>query len=166
MFNESVPMVGRLEVWKVTAGGQRLQMFAKKNTINVDVYTAFRNSLLTRANEIGVDAIAWGSWKDPGAGTFIDSDYAGTTSAGTKGSLIQSQVGSISAKFSGTFSFSTTKQINFFEIGDGYNVAGAGVTKLFTNRYAYDNSLLTGSTFLVYENGESLIIDWTLTVGS
>ena len=166
MFDTLQKIHGHLEAYKITSGGERLRMYGKKNTINVDLYTALRNSLLTRANEIAVDAIAWGSWKDPSAGSFVDSDYAGTTGAGTQGALIQSQVGSIAAKFSGTFSFSSTKQINFFELGDGYVPAAGGVTELFTNRYCYDNSLLTGSTYLTYENGESLIVDWTITVGS
>lgn len=164
-MNENFAVVGRLEVYKVKRTGERELMYAKKNTINVDLYTALRNSLLTRGNEIAVDAIAWGSFKAP-AGTFVDSDYAGTTGAGTQGGMVQSTVGSLSAKFSGTFSFASSKYPNYFEIGDGYTAAAGGVTKLFTNRYAYDNSLLTGSTFLTYDAGESLIVNWTFTIGS
>jgi len=80
--------------------------------------------------------------------------------------LIQSVVGSHQAKFSGTFSFSTTKYINYFELGRGYTAAAAGVTQLMTGRYAYDDSLLTGSASLQYDNGDTFIVDWTISLGA
>lgn len=161
---DSTKLFGRLEIYRVRNNIREL-VYEKKNTLNVTLYTNLRTVLISRSVEYGVDAIAWGSYKDP-AGSFIDSDYAGTTSTGTQGGLVQSAVGSLQSKFSGTFSFTTTKSINFFELGRGYTPAAGGVTQLFSGRYAYDNSLLTGSTSIQYVNGDSLIVDWTIQAGS
>ena len=161
---DSAKLFGKLEVYRVRNSIREL-VYSKKNTLNVTLYTNLRTVLISRSVEYGADAIGWGSFKSP-AGSFIDSDYAGTTSTGTQGGLVQSAVGSLQAKFSGTFSFTTTKDMNFFELGRGYPPAAAGVTQLFTGRYAYDNSLLTGSAYIRYVNGDSLIIDWTIQAGS
>ena len=158
------PIKGHIQVWGIRKGVRTLD-YEHKNTIFVTLYTNLRTVMISRSVEYGVDAIAWGSFKAP-SGTFIDSSWAGTTSSGTQGALIQSAVGSIQAKFSGTFSFAGQKQLNYFELGRGYTPAAAGVTQLFTSRYAYDQSLLTGSTALTYESGDSFIINWTFTVGS
>ena len=162
-MKESLPIKGQIRVWKVRDGIRTLE-FEHNNAIYDTLKTNLRNVLVSRSVEYGVDAIAWGSWKDP-AGSFIDSDWTGTTSSGTKGALIQSQVGAAQAKFSGTFTFSSTKSINYFELGRGYTPAAGGVTQLMTGRYAHDQSLLLGSTSLTYDSGDSFIIDWTLTLG-
>lgn len=160
-----VPLMGHLKVYKVGVNGVRELIHEHKNTIGSLMQTNLAAVLISRSVEYGVDAIAWGSFKVAG-GTFIDSSWAGTTSSGTQGALIQSAVGSNQAKFSGTFSFSSTKNINFFQLGRGYTAAGAGVSALFTTIYNYDNSLLTGSTALTYNSGEALILDWITQVGS
>ena len=160
-----LPITGHLRVYKVDAIGQRSLQYERFQTIGSLIQTNLCAVLISRSVEYGVDAIAWGSFKVAG-GTFIDSDWAGTTSSGTKGALIQSAVGSNQAKFSGTFSFAATKNINFFQLGRGYTAAAAGISALFTTIYNYDNSLLTGSTALTYNNGEALILDWTTQVGS
>src|SRR5512135_2733017 len=102
MFSESVPVKGELKVWGVRNGVKTLDWY-HQNTCNVALYTNLRNVLINRSIEYGVDAIAWGSYSSP-AGSFVSSDYSGTTSTGTQGGMVQSSVGSISAKFSGTFS--------------------------------------------------------------
>jgi len=163
-MDERVTMHGHLEVYRVRDGVRQL-MFAKRNTLYSTLSSNLRSVLISRSVEYGVDAIAWGSYSAPG-GTFVDSDYAGTTGAGTKGSLKQTSVGSNQAKFSGTFSFSTQERMNWFGVGRGYTAAGGGVSALFTGLYAYDNSLLTGSTYLLYESGDSLIVDWTIQTGT
>lgn len=166
-YQEHFKIRGHLEVWKLHKGlwSMRELILDKHQTIGTSLHTNLRTVLMSRSVEYGVDAIAWGSFKVAG-GTFIDSDYAGTTSTGTKGSLIQSSVGTNQVKFSGTFSFSTTKQVNFWQIGRGYTAAAAGVSALFTTIYAYDNSLLTGSSYVPYDNGDSQIVNWTLQLGS
>lgn len=156
---------GHLEVIKVHRDGRREIIIDKKQTIGTLVITNLRNVLVSRSVEYGVDAIAWGSFKAT-AGSFIDSDFAGTTGSGTAGALIQSQVGSNQAKFSGTFSFSSSKSVNMWQLGRGYTAAGASVTALFSTIYAYDNSLLTGSTFVSFSNGDAQIVNWTLQLGS
>jgi len=155
---------GRVEVWKVREG-HRLLVHENHNTIFQTLYTNLRNVLISRSVEYGVDAVAWGSWINP-AGSYIDSDWAGTTSSGTQGAFIQSAVGNLTAKYSGTFSFGATKKFNYLELGRGYTAAGPAVTQLFTDRYAYDDSLLTGSTFLTWESGDAMIVDWSIQVGS
>jgi hypothetical protein len=161
--HEGMKLKGNLEVWGVRNGVRTLD-HQEHNAIWVTLQTNLRNVLVNRSVEYGVDAIAWGSFSAPG-GTFVDSSWAGTTSSGTQGGMIQSSIGTTKAKFSGTFTFSTTKQINYFELGRGYTAAGAGVSALFTGRYAYDNSLNTGSTWLTYENGDSFVVDWTIQLG-
>jgi len=158
---------GHIEVYRCLSKDllDRELVYSRPNAIYITMQTRLRDVLINRSIQYGVDAIAWGSFYNP-AGTFVDSDWSGTTSAGTKGALIQSAVGSIQAKFSGTFSFSSTKQINYFQLGQGYQAAGGGISSLFSSLYNYDNSLLTGSTFLTYNNGDSLIVDWTNQMGS
>lgn len=164
MYDSLKQITGHIQVYKIDALGKRTLQFEKKQTIGTSMYANIALVLTSRSVEYGVDAMAWGSFKAAG-GTFIDSDWAGTTSSGTKGALIQSIVSSVTSKFSGTFSFSSTKQINFLQLGRGYTAAGAGVSQLFTTIYNYDNSLLTGSTNLTYNNGESMIVDWSTNVG-
>lgn len=164
MFNTQVSIRGEIQVYGIRNGIKTLD-WHHSNTIDTTLYTNLRTVLISRAVEYGVDAIGWGSYSSPG-GTFVDSDYAGTTSTGTQGALIQSAVGSISAKFSGTFAFGGAKSINYFQLGRGYVAAGAGVSSLFTSLYAHDSSLLTGSTGISYDTGDSFIVDWTITVGS
>lgn len=161
---ENLSIRGHLKVYKIRDGYKQL-MHENKNTIGSQMYINLANVLISRSVEYGYDAIAWGSFKVAG-GTFIDGTFAGTTSSGTGGSLIQSIYGSLAAKLSGTFSFTTTKLINFFELGRGYTAPAAGVTALFTSIYNYDNSLLTGSTSLQYDNGDTMIVDWITTIGS
>jgi len=164
MFDEKFPIKGELRVWGIRNGVKTLDHF-HSNTIWPTLKTNLRTVLISRSVEYGVDAIAWGSFKSP-AGSFVDSYFSGTTLSGTIGALIQSVVGTHQAKFSGTFSFSTTKYINYFELGRGYTAAAAGVTQLMTGRYAYDDSLLTGSTSLQYDNGDTFIVDWTISLGA
>mgnify|MGYP001562234190 FL=1 len=153
---------GRLEVYRVRDGISEL-VHAHKNTVNVALRTACVNMMISRSIEKGFDAMAWGSYSSPG-GTFLASDWAGTTSSGTQGGLVQSNPTTSSAKLSGTFSFSSQKLINYFQAGRGYAAAGAGVSSLFTTLYAYDSSLLTGSNSITYENGDALILNWTWTL--
>ena len=156
---------GHLKIWKVRPDGYKSLEHEHKNVIGSQMYINLANVLINRNVEYGYDAIAWGSYR-AGVGTFLDGTFAGTTSSGTGGSLIQSIYGSLAAKLSGTFSFTTTKLINFFELGRGYTAPGAGVTALFTTIYNYDYSLLTGSTSLQYDNGDTMIVDWITTVGA
>lgn len=165
MFIESSESYGQIEVYRVKNGFIEC-VFSKRNTLHVTMFSNLRTALISRSVEYGVDAIAWGSFNSP-AGSFVDSDWAGTTSSGTKGGLVQSSVGNLQAKFSGTFSFSSgTRHINYFELGRGYTPAGGGVSQLFTGRYAFDNSILTGSTSIMYQSGDILIVNWTIQVGS
>ncbi len=164
MFTGNLPIHGHIQVWGIRQGKKTLD-FEYHNTIWPTLQTNLRNVMISRSVEYGVDALAWGSFKGP-AGSFIDSDWAGTTSSGTKGAMIQSSVGTNKAKFSGTFTFSTSKLLNYFELGRGYTPAGAGVTQLFTGRYAYDDSLVVATSSIQYDNGDSFIIDWTIQLGS
>lgn len=163
---ENLQLIGHLEVWKIHGKtGFRELIIDKKQTIGTSLHTNLRTVLMSRSVEYGVDAIAWGSFKSP-AGSFIDSNWAGTTGSGTQGALIQSAVGTNQVKFSGTFSFSGDKSANVFQLGRGYTAAGAGITALFTTIYAYDVSLLTGSSFVSWGNGDSQIVNWTLQLGA
>jgi len=160
-MNNLIKVTGQIEVYRVKNSIREL-IYWKNNLVSTPLLNNLAQTMIQRSIEIGVDAIAWGSFKVAG-GTFIDSDWAGTTSSGTKGALIQSRTLSV-VKHSGTFSFSTTKQINMFRMGRGYTAAGAGVAELFTTLYNIDSSLLTGSTFLTYNNGDTLIVDWTNSI--
>jgi len=152
---------GQITIYKVKANGDVICLIDKHNTIHANMHNAFANSLITRNNDASIDYQVWGSYSDP-AGTFIDGTYVGTGASGTNGLLSMSLSGS-SARFLGTFNFLATKQINYFQMGRGYN--STGVSSLVTTPYALDKVLLTGSTWITYLNGEQLIMDWTVTVG-
>ncbi len=165
MRYEDLPIIGHIQAIKIHKNGFREVILDRFQNMGTSMFSNLRSVLISRSVEYGVDAMAWGSFK-ASAGTFIDSDWAGTTSTGTKGALVQASVGSLLATFSGTFSFSSTKQINGFFMGRGYTPAAGGVTQLFTSIYNYDFSLLTGSTFVSFDNGDSLVVNWSNQVGS
>jgi hypothetical protein len=135
----------------------------KRQTIGSAIKTNLAAVLYSRSVEYGVDAIAYGSFSSPG-GTFVAGSWAGTTSGGTIGNLIMSNPAAGQAKFVGTFQFGATAQINYFGIGRGYTAPASGVSAIFTGLYAYDNSLNTGSTYLTYNSGDLLVVDWTITL--
>lgn len=161
MFNEDVVAKGHITIYKIDVNGDRLVMYDHRNTLHSNMYNAFGNSLITRSNDASIDYMAWGTYNAT-AGTFIDGTYVGTGNVGTNSKLIMSLSGS-SARFVGTFGFLATKQINYFQIGRGYNTPTS--SSLITTPYAYNNTLNTGSTWITYENGETLIVDWTIVVG-
>jgi hypothetical protein len=154
------PLHGKVEIYRVK-DFRRILEYSTHNTIVDNLETVLIQSLLSRSANNCVDAIAWGSYVRS-SGTYVDSDYAGTTSTGTKGSLIMSNPDAFSSKFSGTFPFSGYKEINLFELGHGYVPAAPGISGLFSSRYAADSSLYIGSTCLIYNAGEALIYDWTI----
>jgi len=160
IFN--IPVEGKLTVYR---GRHNIYdtMYAVKNAIATPLFVNLADVIINRQIEYGLDAIAWGSYVAP-VGSYVDSDWAGTTSTGTKGALIQSRVSNLISVI-GTFSFGATKQINMFRTGRGYTPAAPAVTELFTTLYNYDTSLLTGSTYLTYESGDTMIIDWKTLVG-
>lgn len=161
-MNIRIPCNGFLTVYR-SRNGYTDTVYKVKNAISSAMYNNLANVLVNRSVEYGYDAMAWGSFVTS-CGSYVDSDYSGTTSTGTQGALIQS-VSSNVVRISGTWTFSTTKQINMFRAGRGYTPAGAGVTELFTTLYNYDSSLLTGSTYLTYLNGDTMIIDWQTQIG-
>lgn len=159
--HDAYKLSGYLEVFRLRKGREPELLHSTKNTIYEDLQTNLRNVLISRSVEYGVDAVAWGSY-DARGGTFVDSDWAGTTSSGTQGALKMTAVGSNQAKLSGTFNFSSTKLMNYFQVGRGYTPAGAGVDSLFTGLYGYDSSILTGSSSLQYDNGDAFVLNWFL----
>ena len=165
IMEEKMNAKGHIICYKVTDSGERIKVYEHKNTIHVNMYQGFANSLVTRNNDASIDYMCWGTYSHP-AGTFMDGTYVGTGAyggvAGTNGRLTRSLTGS-SARFLGTFGFTTTKQINIFQMGRGYN--GVGLSSLNTSIYAYDNSQLYGSTWQTWNSGETLVVDWTITVG-
>lgn len=163
-MNDNFKIKGYIQAFKIRDGYKEL-MYEHHNTIGSWLYSNLRYALIYRSVDVACDAIAWGSYKHI-AGSYIDSSYAGTTSTGTIGNLIRTAIGYTQVKFSGTFPFTSQKLINSFQMGDGYTPAGIGVNALFTNIYAYDNSMIAAVNYLTYENGDTLIIDWTLNIGS
>lgn len=157
-----IPLNGEIEVYRVRDGIRSL-VFQKENLVNSTLYSNLRNVLISEFVNYGVDAIAWGSWRHS-AGSYTGADFAGTTGLGTKGGLFIQSIGNLQAKFGGTFSFTSTKLINRFELGMGYQ--GAGYTTLFTNLYAFDYSLSNGTTNLIYDAGDQLIVQWTIQIGN
>ena len=117
-------MKGLVEVWGVRRGVRRLD-HRHSNTINISLYEALRSVIVDDATLIAADAIAWGSYVSPTVDEFTDSDYAGTYVAAKQGDLVRSKVGVLSAKLSGTFSFTGAKSINYFSLGRGYVPAAA-----------------------------------------
>jgi len=163
-MNDYFKVKGNIQAYRVRDGYKEL-MYEHHNTIGTQLYSNLRDYLITRTGNLCVEAIAWGSY-GYSCGSYKESDYAGTTPYGTQGGLIQSSIGSLQAKFSGTFSFTSTKQINSFQMGNGYTPANTGIIKLFTSPYCFDQSMITATTYLTYQNGDKLIIDWTITIGS
>lgn len=162
-MNEQLNISGKLEVYRVRGDVKEL-VFSHKNTIDVGLRTAVTTAMISRAaNLICADAIAWGSY-DSSCGSYVDSCWAGTTSFGTQGGLAMSNPTTSSVKFSGTFSFGSTVQINMYRVGKGYATHAAGITELFTSLYAYDNSLYNNSSYLTFDNGETQVVDWTITL--
>jgi hypothetical protein len=164
-MDTNIKVSGFIEIYRVSDRGREL-VLAKRQTINSSIYTALTQKLAgfdTAAGRgIGVDGITWGSWNDT-VKYFVDGTYAGTFAAGTGGALIRSYPSSQSVKFSGTFGFAVQKTMNYFELGQQFNTPGAGITQLCNTRYAYDNSILTGSSVLTYNIGENLIVNWTIS---
>ena len=169
-MQEQFKAKGFIEVYRVRENVRSL-VFAKEQTIDTVLYTTLRNKLNaydSAGRGAGIDGITWGSM-DGRSGTMVDGTCVGTWAAaagGTGGNMIRSTPSTQQVKVSGTFTFLTTKNMKYFELGQGYVAAAAGVTSMVTTRYAYDNSILTGSTSLTYLNGESLIVDWTLQIGA
>lgn len=160
-MEEKMNAKGHIICYKITNNGERIKVYEHRNTIHVNMYQGFANSLVTRNNDASIDYMCWGSYTDP-YGTFADGTYAGTGATGTNNKLVMSLTGS-SARFLGTFGFTTTKKINYFQMGRGYN--GLALSSLNTTPYAYDRSQLDGSTWQTWNSGETLVVDWTITVG-
>lgn len=169
VISSAQPVRGFIRVW-----GFRRNMWTptlvmeKYQTIDSTVYTTLRDKLNNRDSAgrgASIDGITWGSWRHS-AGSFIDGTYAGTFAAGTAGGLVRTTPTTQQIRVAGTFSFSTDKQINYFELGQGYAPAAGGITQLITTRFAYDDSLKAATTHITYGNGDSFVVDWTLQVGS
>ncbi len=143
-------------------------VYEHSNAIDGTLYTALRNKLLNRDSAgrgAGIDGITWG-YKDTTSGTFTDGTYAGTFAAGSNGNCVFSTPTTQQVKMVGTFTFAVTKLINYFELGQGYGTAGAGVTQLITTRYAYQDSLYTSKNSISFSTSEQLVVDWTLQIGA
>lgn len=166
----SIGITGQIQIYKIHRNGWRELVFDKKNTVSELLHNRVRNSLFTRSQDNGVDCIVWGSEAMKGGteySTFCDGTYSGTTSSGTGGALSQMTYGDdppYQVRYSGTFSFLTSKKINFFGIGRGYVAPGAGVMNMLTVTYAYDNSLTSTNNYVQYDNGETLVVNWILQV--
>jgi hypothetical protein len=161
-------MHGWLTVYKRTKSGIITCELNKHNTLTATFYTALRNKLVSRDSAgrgASVDGITWGSFNNV-CGSYVDGTYAGTFAAGSNANLVISTPTSQQIKCCATFSFSTTKYINYFELGQGYAAPATGIVQLITSQYAYDNSLFIGSNSLVYNSGETMWINWIQQLGA
>lgn len=153
---------GYIEVYKASDRGLEL-MFGKAQTIDPTLFSFITYYLLNRtavARSLSIDGITWGSYNTT-TNLMVDGTYCGTFASGTSGNCTINQADTTSAKCSATFSFLVDKKMNYFEIGQGYQTPGAN-TQLIINRYAYDASLKDTGQSLLYQNGEKLIINWSL----
>jgi hypothetical protein len=155
---ENIPVRGYVELYK---NGKMI--YEHHNTIGTAFYSQCRNLMTTRVG-LGVDALAWGSF-NTSSNTFVDGTYAGTTSSGTIGNLIQSLLGTNQCKFSGTFTFGETKLLNYFGLGNGWIAPTGAVNLLFNYNFAYDNAMV-GTNNVQYDNGDIAILNWTIQIAN
>jgi hypothetical protein len=157
-------ITGYLDVFKDRNGDREL-VYSHSNTIETVFYTALRNKLLNRDSTgrgASIDGMTWGSRAS--SGTFVDGTYAGTFSAGSNANCVFSTPTIQQIKCIGTFPFLSTKNINYFEIGQVYN-GSVGVTQCLNVRYARQDSMYTSGNIISYDSGETMIISWTFQLG-